>query len=65
MTHEAADDYGVGTASWYDEFNGPDHNEDPREKGSLPHDGYHQSQDAGVVAQADVLHALGYDAIVS
>jgi hypothetical protein len=64
VTHEAADDYGVGTASWYDEFNGPDHDEDPREKGYISHDGYHQSQDVGVPVQADVLHALGYEPIV-
>jgi hypothetical protein len=64
VIHVAADEYGVATASWYDEFNGPNHDEDPREKGYIYYDGFHQSQDAGVAAQADVLHALGYDAIV-
>ena len=64
VIREAADEYGVGTASWYDAFNGPDHDEDPREKGYIAADGWHQSPDAGVAAQADVLHALGYDPIV-
>lgn len=64
VTREVADEYGVATASWYDAFNGPNHDEDPREKGYIHYDGYHQSQDAGVAAQADVLHSLGYDPIV-
>lgn len=64
VIREAADEYGVATASWYDAFNGPNHDEDPREKGYIAVDGFHQSQDAGVAAQADVLHALGYDPIV-
>ena len=59
--HEAADEYGVSTASFYDEFNGTNHDEDAREKGYIASDGWHQSQDAGVAAQVEVLHALGYD----
>ena len=59
---EAADDYGVAMASFYDEFNGPDHDEDPREKGYIRSDGLHASRD-GIAVQAEVLHALGYDAI--
>ena len=59
--HEAADEYSVLTASFYDEFNGVDHDEDPRERGYIAADGFHQSQDAGVAAQVAVLHALGYD----
>jgi hypothetical protein len=62
--HEAARDYGVLTASFYDEFNGTNHDEDPREKGYIAVDGWHQSRDAGVAAQVEVLHALGYDPIV-
>lgn len=57
---EVADEYGVLTASFYDEFNGADHDEDPREKGYIGADGWHQSHDAGVAAQVEVLHALGY-----
>jgi len=60
---EAADDYGVAMASFYDEFNGPDHDEDPREKGYIAFDGWHASTE-GVAVQVEVLHALGYDAIV-
>lgn len=47
----------------YDEFNGPDHDEDPREKGYISIDGFHASTE-GVYFQAEILHALGYDAIV-
>ena len=62
VIHEAADEYGAGTASWYDAFNGPDHDEDPVEKGYIADDGFHQSL-AGAKVQAEVLHALGYDPI--
>ena len=60
---EAAGDYGVAMVSFYDEFNGPDHDEDPREKGYITVDGKHASTE-GVAVQAEVLHDLGYDAIV-
>ena len=60
---EAADDYGVPMASFYDEFNGPDHDEDPREKGYIYPDGIHASLE-GIAVQVEVLHELGYDAIV-
>jgi hypothetical protein len=60
---EAADEYGVVTASFYDAFNGTDHDEDPREKGYIAFDGYHASP-RGSSAQAQVLHSLGYDAII-
>jgi hypothetical protein len=62
--HEAADEYGVLTASFYDEFNGPNHDEDAHEKGYIDADGWHQSMGAGVAAQVEVLHALGYDPII-
>jgi len=62
VIREAADEYGAGTASWYDAFNGPDHDEDPREKGYISSDGWHQSVE-GAAAQVEVLHTLGYDAI--
>ena len=60
---EAADDYGVALASFYDDFNGTDHNEDPREKGYIASDGFHASPE-GVLAQVEVLHAIGYEPIV-
>ena len=62
--HGAADENGASTASFYDEFNGTNHDEDAREKSYVAADGWHQSQDAGVTAQVEVLHALGYDPIV-
>ena len=61
--HEAADEYGVLTASFYDEFNGVDHDEDPREKGYISADGWHQSTE-GMTTEVEVLHALGYDPII-
>lgn len=64
VIRETAEEYGVGSASWYDAFNGADHDEDPREKGYIAADGWHQSQDAGVAAQVEVLHALGYDPVI-
>lgn len=50
-------------ASFYDEFNRTDHNEDPRKKGYISVDGFHPSTE-GTNAQVEVLHALGYDPIV-
>jgi hypothetical protein len=60
---EAATDYGVAVASFYDAFNGTDHDKDPRQKGYIAPDGYHASPE-GVLAQVEVLHALGYDPII-
>jgi hypothetical protein len=60
---EAADEYGVAMASVYDVFNGPDHDEDPREEGYVADDGLHASPE-GASAHAEILHGLGYDAII-
>jgi hypothetical protein len=60
---EAANEYGVLIASFYDAFNGPDHDEDPREKGYIADDGFHTSLE-GQLAQAEILHGLGYGAII-
>jgi hypothetical protein len=60
---EAADEYGVAMASFYDEFNGVDHDEDAREKGYIASDGRHASPE-GILAQVEVLHDLGYEAII-
>ena len=60
---EAADEYGVAMVSVYDAFNGPDHDENPREKGYVDDDGLHASR-AGASAHAEILHALGYGAII-
>jgi hypothetical protein len=60
---EAADEYGVAMASFYDAFNGVDHDEDAREKGYVASDGRHASPE-GVLAQVEVLHDLGYDPVI-
>jgi len=60
---EASDEYGVLTASFYDAFNGVDHDEDADEKGLIAADHYHASPE-GISVQAEVMHALGYDPIV-
>jgi hypothetical protein len=56
----AADAQGVLIASAWDEFNGPDHTEDPTEKGYIAGDGYHPSAE-GAQVMADLLHELGYE----
>lgn len=60
---EASDEYGVLTASFYDAFNGVDHDEDADEKGYIASDDWHASP-KGLLAQVEVLHALGYHPIV-
>ena len=60
---EAADEYGVAMASVYDAFNGPDHDENPREKGYVAGDGLHTSPE-GASAHAELLHDLGYGAVI-
>ncbi|MGB5186668.1 MAG: hypothetical protein WBO84_06035, partial [Acidimicrobiia bacterium] len=62
VVREVADEYGAAAASWYDAFNGVDHDQDPREKDLIASDGWHQSPE-GVAAQAEVLHVLGYDTV--
>ena len=57
---EAAAEFGVPTASMFDAFNGPNHDEDPREKGFIGSDKQHTT-DQGKAAMVEVLHGLGYD----
>jgi hypothetical protein len=59
---EAAAMFGVPTASMFDTFNGPDHDEDPREKGFIGSDKKHTTNE-GKAAMVQVLHALGYDPV--
>jgi hypothetical protein len=59
---EAAAEFGVPTASMFDAFNGPNHDEDPREKGFIGPDKQHTT-DEGKAAMVEVLHALGYDPV--
>jgi len=57
-----AAEFGVPTASMFDAFNGPNHDEDPREKGFIGSDKQHTT-DEGKAAMVEVLHALGYDPV--
>jgi hypothetical protein len=59
---EAADAYHVPLVSTYDAFNGPQHDEDPREKGYILSDGQHATPEGQQVI-ADALSAAGYDSI--
>lgn len=59
MVREAAAEYDVPTASMYDDFNGVDHSDDPREKGYIDLDGQHTT-DEGKAAMVDVLDSVGY-----
>lgn len=56
----AAEANGAIMVSLYDLFNGPDHQDDPREKGWIGTDGYH-ANDAGAAAIADALAAAGFE----
>lgn len=58
----AADAFNIPFVSVYDEFNGPDHSEDPREKGYIGDDGIHASE-KGQQVIADLLSAVGYDPV--
>jgi hypothetical protein len=57
---DAAAGFGVPLVSMYDAFNGPDHTEDPREKGYISSDRVHTSA-AGREAMVAALHAAGYE----
>lgn len=63
VIRDTAAEFGVPTASMFDDFNGPSHDEDPREKGFIGSDGQHTNA-AGRAAQLEVLDALGYEPIV-
>ncbi len=56
---DTADEYGVLTVSMFDEFNGEDHSEDPREKGFITSDGEH-TMPAGQAAMVKALDSAGY-----
>jgi len=58
----AADAFNIPFVSIYDAFNGPDHNEDPREKGYIGDDGIHASE-IGQQVIADLLSDVGYDPV--
>jgi lysophospholipase L1-like esterase len=56
-----ADEYGVPMVARLDEFNGPDHDQDPIERGLIS-DGIHPSG-AGQAVMVDLLDALGYEPV--
>lgn len=62
VARDVAAEYGVPMASMYDAFNGPQHDEDPVDKGYIGEDGEHPSAE-GNAAQVEVLDALGYDPV--
>ena len=60
--HQAAAAYNVPVARVYDAFNGPNHDEDPREKGYIGDDGKHTTE-TGQKVIADLMQKLGYKPI--
>lgn len=58
--HQAASEHNVPLAHVYDAFNGPNHDEDPREKGYIGPDGEHTSEEGQKVI-ADLFRELGYE----
>jgi hypothetical protein len=57
---EAAEANGAAFVSFYDLFNGPDHDEDARAKGWIGEDGGHANE-AGGAAAAEALAAVGFE----
>lgn len=62
--HQAAAAYRVPVARVFDSFNGPSHDEDPREKGYIGDDGVHTTG-AGRDVIAELLRELGYEPVAS
>jgi hypothetical protein len=60
--HQAAMEHSVPIARVFDAFNGPDHDEDPRDKGYIRGDGVHTTA-AGRQVIAGLLRELGYDPV--
>jgi len=60
VVREAAEANGAGFVSLFDIFNGPNHDEDPREKGWMAEDGFHAGE-AGLDVVAEALTALGFE----
>ena len=59
---QAAEAYNIPLVSVYDAFNGPNHDEDPREKGYIGPDDIHASPEGQQVI-ADILSEAGYEPI--
>jgi FAD/FMN-containing dehydrogenase len=61
--HQAADAMGVPVANVFDAWNGPDHTEDPVDKGYTRSDNIHPN-DTGAAVIAKLLRDLGYEATI-
>jgi hypothetical protein len=61
--HQIAAEHNIPVACVYDALNGPDHNEDPRDKGYIGDDGIHTNE-AGQRVIADLFRRLGYEPII-
>jgi hypothetical protein len=61
-TRLAAEAYNIPFLSRYDAFNGPNHDEDPREKGLIMSDGVHPNKLAAEFT-AELLSEMGYDPV--
>ena len=60
--HQSAAEYKIPVARVYDALNGPDHDEDPREKGYIGDDGLHTNE-KGQKVIADLFRKLGYEPV--
>jgi len=58
----ASEAYGIPFLSRLDSFNGPNHDEDPRQKGLIVSDGQHPSDQAAQLT-AQLLGQMGYDPV--
>lgn len=61
--HMAADEMGVPVANVFDAWNGPDHTEDPNDKGFTQADKIHPNE-AGATVIAELLRDFGYEAVI-
>jgi lysophospholipase L1-like esterase len=61
--HQVAAEHKIPVAEVYAAFNGPNHDQDPRDKGYLGADGIHTNE-AGRQLMADQFRKLGYEFIV-
>ena len=61
VIREAAEANGAVFVSFFDVFDGPEHDEDPREKGWMQDDGWHANDTGGAVA-AEALAAGEFEA---
>jgi hypothetical protein len=59
--HQSAMEHGIPVADFYDAFNGPNHDEDPVDKGYIAPGAHGKPTATGLAVMADVLRALGYE----